>query len=252
MTMTYPKTYMRMSEVALRKLLSQRKLPMGVAEGIIAQVVADRKNARPALKKDEQHRRLWGDLISPAKSERRIVQRMLTLKLEHGSPERTLALEAYLMVLDAIIGRLLLQARNTDEMPRQVALGTNVPNKGEHWVDWMPKKKIALIEQYFADIPHVRGVRQKTPFERRIPPDQHAKHKQRLIERTKREMEHIERSLAVELADTKLTDHHYFKQQEIEAMRVQVSRMQAALHIIGQLPANAFIPTTWHGITLPD
>lgn len=252
MTIAYPKTYMRMSEPALRKLLSQRKLPLGVAEGIIAQVMADRKNARPALKKDEQHRRLWGDLISPAKSERRIVQRMLALKLAHDSPERTLALEAYLLVLDAIIGRLLLQARNTDEMPRQVALGTNVPNKGEHWTDWMPRKKIALIEQYFADIPHVRGVRQKTPFERRIPPDQHATHKKRLIERTKREMEHIERSIAVELADTKLTDHHYFKQQEIEAMRIQVSKMQAALHQITLLGPNDFVPVTWHGITLPD
>jgi hypothetical protein len=241
-----------MSEAALRKLLSQRKLPSGYAENLIAEVAAARKTKRIRLKTDEQHTRLWGDLISPAKSERRIVQRMLTLKLDNPSPERALALEAYLMVLAAIIGRLTLAARDSGQTPRLEALGRNLPNKGEHWVDWMPQKKIDLIKQYFAEIPYTKGVRQKTPFERRIPQTQHAIHKRRLIERTDKELAILERRMAVELADAKLTDTHHFKHQEINDMRIQISRMQAAMHTIKLLRPTDLVPVTWHGIDLPD
>ena len=250
--MKYPISYLRMSEAALRKLLSQRKLPSGYAENLIAEVAAARKTKRIRLKTDEQHTRLWGDLISPAKSERRIVQRMLTLKLDNPSPERALALEAYLMVLAAIIGRLTLAARDSGQTPRLEALGRNLPNKGEHWVDWMPQKKIDLIKQYFAEIPYTKGVRQKTPFERRIPQTQHAIHKRRLIERTDKELAILERRMAVELADAKLTDTHHFKHQEINDMRIQISRMQAAMHTIKLLRPTDLVPVTWHGIDLPD
>lgn len=250
--MKFPLSYLRMSESALRRLISQRKLPLGYAESLIAEVAAQRKTKRIRLKTDEQHTRLWGDLIAPAKAERRIVQRMLTLKLAHDSPERTLALEAYLMVLDAIIGRLMLDARDSGQTPRLVALGRNLPNKGEHWTDWMPQKKIALIEQYFAAVPYTKGVKQKKPFERRIPQTQHAIHKKRLIERTDKEMALLERRIAAELADAKLTDTHVFKQQEINDLRIQVSRMQAAMHTIKLLRPTDFVPVTWHGIDLPD
>lgn len=249
--MDFPKSYLRMSESTLRKHLAKRKLPLGYAEELISQVRVRKRKGFANLARDTQHARLWGDLIAPAKAERRIVQRMLTLKLEHDSPERTLALEAYLMVLDAIIGRLTIKANTAEATPRQVAEGTNVPNKGEHWTDWMPPKKIALIKEYFAQIPYTKGVRQKTPFERRIPQTQHAIHKRRLIERTDKEMAILERRMAVELADAKLTDTHIFKQQEINDMRIQISKMQAAMHTIKLLRPTDLVPVTWHGIDLP-
>lgn len=250
--MDFPKSYLRMSESTLRKNLAKRKLPLGYAEELISQVVSAKRKGFNNLARDTQHKRLWGDLIAPAKAERRIVQRMLTLKLEHDSPERTLALEAYLMVLDAIIGRLTIKANTAEATPRQVAEGTNVPNKGEHWTDWMPQKKIDLIKQYFAQIPYTKGVRQKTPFERRWPTTQHAIHKRRLIERTDKELAILERRMAVELADAKLTDTHMFKHQEINDMRIQISKMQAAMHTIKLLRPTDLVPVTWHGIELPE
>ena len=250
--MDFPKSYLRMSERTLRKHLAKRKLPLGYAENLISQVMYERHKKFAHLARDTQHARLWGDLIAPAKAERRIVQRMLTLKLEHDSPERTLALQAYLMVLDAIIGRLTIKANTAEATPRQVAEGTNVPNKGEHWTDWMPPKKIALIKEYFAQIPYTKGVRQKTPFERRWPTTQHAIHKRRLIERTDKELAILERRMAVELADAKLTDTNVFKQQEINDMRIQISKMQAAMHTIKLLRPTDLVPVTWHGIDLPD
>jgi hypothetical protein len=250
--MDFPKSYLRLNESTLRKKLATKKLPMGYAENLISQVMHERHKKFATLARDTQHARLWSDLIAPAKAERRIVQRMLTLKLDNPSPERALALEAYLMVLDAIIGRLVLKANTCGETPARLAEGTDVPNKGEHWTDWMPKKKIDLIKDYFAAIPYTKGVRQKTPFERRIPQTQHAIHKRRLIERTDKEMALIERRMAAELADAKLTDTHIFKQQEIKDMRLQLSRMQAAMHTIKLLRPTDFVPVTWHGIELPD
>jgi hypothetical protein len=250
--MDFPKSYLRMSERTLRKHLAKRKLPLGYAENLISQVMSERHKKFAHLARDTQHARLWGDLIAPAKAERRIVQRMLGLDLANNSPERTLALEAYLMVLDAIIGRLTLKANTSEETPSKLAAGRNLPNKGEHWTDWMPQKKIDLIKDYFAQIPYIKGVRQKTPFERRWPTTQHAIHKKRLIERTDKELAILERRMAVELADAKLTDTHHFKQQEINDMRIQISKMQAAMHTIKLLRPTDLVPVTWHGIDLPD
>jgi hypothetical protein len=250
--MDFPKSYLRMSERTLRKHLAKRKLPLGYAENLISQVMSERHKKFAHLARDTQHARLWGDLIAPAKAERRIVQRMLSLDLANNSPERILALEAYLMVLDAIIGRLTLSANTSEETPTKLAAGRNLPNKGEHWTDWMPQKKIDLIKEYFAQIPYIKGVRQKTPFERRWPTTQHAIHKRRLIERTDKELAILERRMAVELADAKLTDTHIFKQQEINDMRIQISKMQAAMHTIKLLRPTDLVPVTWHGIDLPD
>lgn len=250
--MEIPKSYLRLSESALRAQLAKKKLPMGYAENVISQVLAAKRQGFADVAQTVQHARLWGDIITPAKAERRIVQRMMTLKLGNPSPERALALEAYLMVLDTIIGRLTLDANASRQTPRELALGRNLPNKGEHWVDWMPLKKIALIQEYFAQIPYAKGVRQKQPFERRIPQTQHAIHKRRLIERTEKEMSNVERRLAAELADARLTDTQLFRQQEINDIRIHISRMQAALHTIRHLRPTDFVPVTWHGIDIPN
>lgn len=250
--MEFPKSYLRLSETALRKNLAKRKSPLGYAEELISQVLAAKRQGFASLARDTQHARLWKDIIAPAKAERRIVQRMMTLKLGNPSPERTFALEAYLMVLDAIIGRLVLKANASGQTPRELAEGTNVPNKGEHWTDWMPQKKIALIQDYFAQIPYAKGVRHKQPFERRIPQTQHAIHKRRLVERTEKEMSNVERRLAAELADARLTDTQLFRQQELNDLRIRISRMQAALHTIKLLRPTDFVPVTWHGIEIPD
>ena len=250
--MSFPKTYMRHSIPKLRDMLSDRRLPEGMADTILAEVAAAKKERRKVTQKDGQHARLWRDLIAPAKAECRIVSRMRTMDVKNASPERAAALEAYELLLNTLIGRMELDAANTTEMPRYVAVEKKLPNKGEHWVDWMPPKKIALINAYFAAIPTTKGVKQKVPFERRIPMSQHDILKKRLIERTTKEISLIERRIAVELADRKLTDTHVFKHQEIDAMRLQVSKMQEAMHHISLLSPNDFVPVTWHGVKQPE
>jgi hypothetical protein len=247
-TPRYPKSYSRMSPQALRAHLSKRRWAPALVEATIANVLEERRAARPALKKREHHARLWGYLIDPARSELRNVWRMLKLSLVNETPERTEALTAYSELLSYLVTRLEVERDATTEMPGTVAAERGLPNNGEHWVDWVPRKKVALIYDYFNRIPVTKGVRRKEPFPVTLDKATSAKRKATLIERTTREMEHVERVMAAELADTRLTDTHVFKHQEIGELRVLLSRMQAALHIIKQLPANALIPHTWHRI----
>ena len=250
--MSFPKTYMRHSVPKLRDMLADRRLPDGMADTILAEVADARLARRTIQQKSGQHVRLWRDLIAPAKAECRIVSRMRTMNVKNASPERAAALEAYELVLSTIIGRLQTEAANTTEMPRYVAVEKKLPNKGEHWVDWMPPKKIALINAYFAAIPTTKGVKQKVPFERRIPMSQHDILKKRLIERTTKEISLIERRVALELADPKLKATSVFKHQEIDAMRLQVGKMQEAMHHVSLLSPNDFVPVTWHGVKQPE
>ena len=250
--MTFPKTYMRLSLGALRAMLSARGLPPNMVEITVNELREAKKERRTVAQKRGQHARLWRDLIAPAKAERYIVRRMQTLRVKNPSPERAAALEAYELLLTALINKMEEQAAATPEMPKHVAEERGLPNKGEHWVDWVPSKKKAWVLSFFDAIPYARGVKVKHPFERRIPQTQHEVHKTRLLERTTKEMALVERRMAVELADPKLTDTHYFKHQEIDAMRIQVSRMQAAMHIVQNMKPTDFVPVTWHGVALPQ
>jgi hypothetical protein len=236
-------------------------------ESIVDGVREARAALRPAQKKREQHTRLWRQLINPAVSELRNVHRMLRLKLTHPTPERTAALEAYAKVLELLVGkfrlhidRLNIDPEHIDESlltPSQLAskptkaFPQGKPNRGEHWVDWVPPDTVRQIYALFAEIPKERHVKRKEPFPVSLDRADSAKRKAVLIERTTKELEHLERLIAAELADTRLTDTHLFKQQEINALRTRASRMQEALHVMGTLPPNAFIPPTWHGVMTP-
>ena len=265
--MIYPKSYARMSDVALRQALAKRKLPTPLVDGIIAAVQSDKDAVRPLRKKREQHLRLWKQIIDPAVAELRNVQHMQRLTLDYPTPERMTALDAYAKMLELLIGKLKLHVDKVkvdpallDETlltPSQMAgkptkaFPYGKPNGGEYWVDYVPPDAVAKITALFDAIPRTKGVKRKHPFPVVLDRATSAKRKAALIERTTKEFTHIERRMAVELADPRLTDHHYFKHQEIGDMRLQVSRMQSALHIISLLPPNAFIPATWHGVMQP-
>ena len=262
--MIYPKSYARMSDAALRRTLAKRKLPTPIVDGIIAAVQSDKDAVRPLRKKREQHLRLWKQIIDPAVAELRNVQHMQRLKLDNPSPERMEALDAYAKMLGLLIDKLKLHVDKVkvdpallDETlltPGQMAskptkaFPYGKPNGGEYWVDYVPPAIVAEITALFDRIPRTKGVKRKHPFPIVLDRTTSAKRRAALIERTTKEMTHIERLMAVELADPRLTDHHYFKHQEIDDMRLQVSKMQSAIHIISLLPPNAFIPPTWHGV----
>lgn len=271
--MSYPKHYIKMRPPAVRAALAKRKKrpPPELEEAIILAVQADRAALHPHLKVQEQHIRLWKQLLNPAVAELRNVQHMQKLTLTYPTPERTDALTAYAGLLALVIRKFKLRIdacrvppdpqssdlRTPGEIAaiRTRAFPRGLPNGGRYWVDWVPPDRIEAIYALFALIPYIRGVRQKMPFPIVLDKATSAKRRATLIERTSKELEHIERRIAAELADRKLTETHVFKHQEIGELRIRVSQMQAAMHIISLLPPNALIPYTWHGVmtarTLP-
>tara|TARA_R110000868_G_scaffold235313_1_gene489222 strand:- start:63 stop:911 length:849 start_codon:yes stop_codon:yes gene_type:complete len=264
--MNYTERFARMTEQEMRNALAQRKskLPEPVINDIVANVKADREALRPMLKKREQHTRLWKQIIDPAVYELRNVRRMLKLKLSYPTPERTAALEAYAEVIELVIGKLQLHIDKLnvhedriDDDPltpsQQASKATKAfpngkPNGGTYWTDYVPYVVVKKISALFKAVPKEAHVKRKHPFPVVLDKATSAKRREILIERTTKELTHIERIIAVELADPRLKPTHFFKHQEIGKMRLQASQMQSALHIISLLPPNAFIPATWHGV----
>lgn len=255
-----------MTEVELRQAIAKRKRrpPIHVEEAFIAEVQAARNALSPVLKKREQHARLWKQLIEPAVAELRNVQHMQKLVLTYPTLERTQALAAYAGLITQLIKKFRVHIDKVNITKNAIddslltpgqhaklstrAFPNGKPNGGRFWVDWVPPNRVEQVQALFDVIPRTRGVRQKVPFPVVLDKQTSAKRRAVLIQRTSRELEYIERLMAAELADTRLTDTHVFKHQEIGAMRLQVSQMQSALHIISLLPPNAYIPPTWHGV----
>lgn len=264
--MNYTEKFAGMTDAEMRNALAQRKrkLPEDVINDIVANVRADRDAMRPLLKKREQHTRLWKQIIDPAVYELRNVRRMLKLKLSYPTPERTAALEAYAGVIELVVGklqinidRLNVHEDRIDDDPltpsQQASKSTKAfpngkPNGGTYWTDYVPPDVVKKISAMFKAVPREAHVKRKHPFPVVLDKATSAKRRAVLIERTTKEIMHIERHIALELADPKLKDTSVFKHQEINAMRLQVSKMQSALHTISLLPPNAFIPPTWHGV----
>lgn len=264
--MNYTEKFAGMTVPEMRNALAQRKrkLPEPVINDIVANVMAARNDMRPLLKTREQHTRLWKQIIDPAVYELRNVRRMLKLKLSYPTPERTAALEAYAGLIEIVVGKLQL---NIDKLyihegrldydpltPSQMAskptkaFPYGKPNGGEYWVDYVPPDAVKKINALFEAVPKEKHVKRKHPFPVVLDKATSAKRKAALIERTNKELTHTERLMAVRLSDPKLTDTHVFAHQKIDAMRLQISQMQSALHHINLLPPNAFIPATWHGV----
>lgn len=262
--MIYPKSFQRMSVPAMRRYIIEHNVHAALADRIIADELERRDAARPLRKKREQHIRLWNQIIDPAVSELRNVQHMLKLTLLYPTIERTVALEAYAGVLERLIGKLKLHVDklkvSDDDIEDDLmtpskqaikptkAFPNGKPNGGTHWVDYVPPDIVKDITALFDAIPRTKGVKRKHPFLTVLDKATSARRKAALIERTTKELTHIERIVAVRLADPKLKDTSVFTHQEIDAQRMQVSKMQSALHIISLLPPNAFIPPTWHGV----
>lgn len=255
-----------MTPAEMRTYLSdrKRKLPEKLINELIDNEKARRRTLHPMRKKREQHIRLWKQILTPAVQELRNVHRMLNLKLTYPTPEREAALQAYAAVISNVINKLQV---NIDKLrvhedsidddlqtPSQMAskptpaFPNGKPNGGSYWVDYVPSHVVKKVRALFSAIPKTKHVRVKVPFPVVLDKATSAKLRAVLLERTQKELEHLERRIAAELADPRLTDHHYFKHQEIDALRVQVSKMQSAMHLIEQLPPNAFIPPTWHGV----
>lgn len=237
--MDFPlKRYLKMSrERALVTLIDER-VPDAVIPALLEKIETLKSEQRSARISAYQRDATWGPLLRSAKHERKAVRDALNSPLVVKDERRIEAQEAYLLVMNELIRRMedVLKPMGT---PIALAKQRNLSGgDGSHWTDWVPRKIKERITELYAGIPYKRHKgRVKVPFERTILPADNTALKERLIKRTLKELDLVERKLAIP------DDAVYPTHPALITRRTQIIR---ALAKIKDIPPDAPVPATRH------
>lgn len=233
--------YLKLTPSQLKVKLEQRVKRKGMHPQAmhleLDKLLEQKAIVRSSKAKQSQYRRLWRELMMPLKAEIKNTKTMLRYK--GGGDVRKQALEGYLMVLEKLLDKLNIDSRKEGLTPASIAKARMLPNRGNHWTDWVPASVRLKVMELFEAIP-VDGIKVKIPFERRIPKALHATLKRRLLERTEKELEVAIRKHQVQVIAQDDFD------EEMRAEQV-VSNIQQALVWIQEAGDTEALPTTWHG-----
>ena len=187
---------------------------------------------------------LWRELIEPLSNEMRTVYNMKRYAAQ-GYPvkERAKALEVYSEVLAKLNRKLRGYWATYRATPIETALSKKIPNKGEHWTDWVPDSIRSAVADLFNDIPHGFKAKAKTPFERKIDKKTNSKKKSSLIRAIKTERGRTERDIAV-LNDLLKGESN----ADLDKLRELLSDLEAALKAVLEAPDDAPMPHVWHSL----
>jgi len=228
--------YMKLTENELLNKLQKRTMHDSARAEIIRIVAEQKHQQRVERGINHQHTRMWEELMSPLKYERKMIASLLKYQ---GGVERDLALRAYLNLIDTTIGKMTLAQRAREYTPYQIAQAANRPNKGVHWTDWVtPTKKLAITALFDA-IPHKAKAKKKLAFQRTIPLTLWLTLHSRLLTRTEKELEVAKQKLNASRIEG--------KHEVIERRELAVSNIEQALVWIRDTKECVALPVTWHG-----
>jgi len=216
-----------------RKIKRDNHHPVAVMQKL-DKLMEQKKDLRSSNAKQKQLTRLWKELLMPLKAE--IKNTVVMCNYEGGSEQRRDAMQGYLLVLNTLHDRLIVDSRK-GFTPAQLGKAQYKPNNGNHWTDWIPPSVKRKVQELFEAIP--RGGKQKIPFERKVPAALGKKLKARLLERTEKELDVAKRKenksrLANDM-DTNVIDME------------RIANIEQALVWIRQAQDNEALPTTWSG-----
>jgi hypothetical protein len=137
--------------------------------------------------------------------------------------------------MEKLIAMLDAPYKALDHTPIQIARDKGLPNDGEHWTDWIPARVKDKVTALFADVPVTPRGKRKTPFQRTMLPHQHETAKVRLLTKTRKEMETLERQTAINPTDARIA---------------KLRRIKQAIKIIEALDKNEAVPATWTKLNL--
>ena len=202
-----------------------------------AEIEQAKKIQRFARLSNFQHKRLWGELLSPLRYELSNAKVGARWNGKH-LPERQTAFNAYIRLMTKLESKLeALQLHRDDEgkllTPSQVAQELDIPNKGVHWTDWIPQSKKVEVALLFEAIPHAPKTKRKVPFQRTKRPN--TKQKQTLLVRTQKELGNAETEQLIE---------------PTEERAQLIAQMKRAITIIEALKPSDAVSHTWHGIDI--
>jgi hypothetical protein len=163
------------------------------------------------------------------------VRASLKYKADDDSDMRVVAFKAYEIVLAELFNRITQLKNRGDFTPSTYAKEKNLPNHGLHWTDFVPAHIKVRVNTVFDAVPYTAKAKRKVPFERLVQDAIHTKRKQRLINRTAKELLHANQ------------DHAISPTQDTHDRVVKLKR---ALEHIDKLESNEPVPTTWHGLSI--
>ena len=195
MTETIKPTWLAMSPARLWQHLHDKKYPTAMVMDIVAQAQRVKSERRKARIKQTVAQQLWHELLDAARIELGIVRtlksqtkRRVIEEFGHASTQAKYdALCAYDAVITSVIERLRRAQRTGEATPSQFAKFLNdngkgpIPNNGEHWSDFVKIKDRRDVERMFDNLPDPARGKRKTPFERRISPDEHVLKRAHLV-----------------------------------------------------------------------
>ena len=228
-------TYLKLSANDLHNRLTERKLHPAEVERIKQEVVDLKESLRVTRITRTQRETEWRKVLAPLRYEINNAKVGMKYGGEKVSPERVLAFSEYIRIMEKLVAMLDAPCKALDHTPIQIARDKGLPNDGEHWTDWIPARVKDKIIALFADVPVVLRGKRKTPFQRTMLPDQHEKAKARLFNKTRKDMETLERKHAIAPRDD---------------IQGRITQMKRALKIIDALDKNEAVPATWTKLTL--
>lgn len=213
-----------------QRLLKERIHPAEMQA--IKDAVAQAKEAQRVDKiTRSQRKNEWDKVLKPLRYELNNAKVGRAYDLDDES--RVEAFDAYILVMETLLSRFAKPLASLEHTPIQLALEKGLPNNGEHWTDWVPDKIKTKIAIAFEALPHKTRAKRKVPFQRLTTPEQNAKARDKLLARTRKEIETLERKQEM---------------NSTEVGQATLSRMRDALKIIARLTDTEHVPATWSGV----
>jgi len=213
-----------------QRLLKERIHPADMQR--IKDEVADAKESQRIDKITRaQRKNEWDKVLKPLRYE--LNNAKVGRAYDLDDEERVTAFDAYILVMETLLSKFAAPLASLEATPIQLALEKSLPNNGEHWTDWVPDKIKIRIAVAFEAIPHKSRAKRKVPFQRLTTPEINAKAKERLLRRTQKEIETLERKQEL---------------NQTEAGQLTLLKMKKAMKIIIKLNNTEHIPATWSGV----
>ena len=230
-------TYLKLSANELHNRLTERKMHPAEVERIKAEVADLKESLRVTRITRTQRKAEWDKVLQPLRYEINNAKVGMKYGGEKVSPERALAFSEYIRVMEKLLAMLDAPFKALDHTPIQIARDKGLPNDGEHWTDWIPARVKDKVSLLFDAVPITPMGKRKTPFQRTMLPHQHETTKVRLLTKTRKEMESLERKAGI---------------QPTDARTAKLTQMRRAIKIIETLDKNEAGPATWTKLSMGE
>ena len=228
-------TYLKLSANDLHNRLTERKMHPAEVERIKQEVANLKESLRVSRITKTQREAEWRKVLQPLRYEINNARVGMRYGGEISPQERITAFSEYIRIMEKLVAMLDAPYKALDSTPIQIARDKGLPNDGEHWTDWIPARVKDKITLLFNEVPVVPRGKRKIPFQRTMLPHQHETAKVRLLTKTRKEMETLERQATIKPTD---------------ARTAKLTQMRRAIKIIEALDKNEAVPATWTKLTL--